>query len=162
MDWLFWRAYFRIKAIHNIDMSNARYATYQLGKLYRMQYPNSKEKAFKLGVRKIYDYLDHKISKRQIKKFLNCSCSKYDCIYIPYESNTIFNVLVKLVDEHPNVKQACRSQCKNCVNSAKSPFCRDKIIGDFYELIIKIYDDLPERAKERLYIPMMTNTKRCD
>lgn len=162
MDRLFGRTYFRIKATHDIDMGNAKYATCQIGTFYRMQYPNSKEKVFKLGVRKIYDILNHRISKRQIKKFLNCSGFKNDSISIPYESYEIFKALAMLVDMHPEVKNACKNQCENCVNRVKTTYCRNKMINDFYELLMSNYNFLPERAKEILYNPMMNNTHKCD
>lgn len=167
MEWILWGSYFSIKLTRNVNMYNVKYATTQLGEYYRYKFPNSKESAYKLGVCMIYEYLDKKVSKRQIKVFTNkCNGRIRERISVPYSSMKIFEALTSLIDGVDGLKKSCKSNCENCVNAFQSIYCRDKMMYDFYMLFYENEDNFNKLTKERImrevYLPMEEFKHICE
>lgn len=135
---------------------------YKLGEYYRFRFPKSKESSYKLGVRMIYERLDKKISKHQIKVFTNkCNGFTKNHRSIPYSSMKIFYALTSLIDEIDVLRKSCKSQCENCINHIQSNYCRDKMVYDFYMLLCDNEKFLNGRIIEEIYRPMEMFNKEC-
>ena len=161
MNLLSWRAYFFIHTQTNIEMSNVKAVIEQLGILCKNEYPNSKEKSQKIGIRKIYNTLGQKIPKRQIKKFINLFATKGDRIRIPYKSMIIFDALVKLIDNNDKLCNYCKYQCLTCMNRQDSEYCREKFIPSFYDFVSIHSNQFNERARYEILEPMMNFYVKC-
>lgn len=163
MDLFFWRASFPIadRCGCEIEMENIKSVTTQLGLLYKKEYGKTKEKPHKIGIRKIYDSLDQKVTKRQIKKFVRLHTSCGDTVRIPYKSIVIFTALAQLIDDNPQLQNFCKHQCLNCVNSRNSAYCREKLMGSFCDFIVTHSNQLNERAKEEVLEPLLRYGKKC-
>ena len=161
MDVFFWRAYFLIISKREVEMTKTKDVATQLGILCKDEYSKSSEKVFKLGVKKIYDTLGQKISKRQIKIALQLHSSKGKLTRIPYNSFVIYSTLVKLVDYDSKLRTFCKNYCENCVNCRQSDYCRKKLLGDFYDFILAHNTLLNERAKAEIFEPLGNFDVKC-
>lgn len=161
MDIFFWRAYFLFISERNIEMTQTKEVTTQLGLLCKDEYEKSNERAFKLGVRKIYDALEQKISKRQIKRALQLHVSSGELTRIPYNSFVIYSKLVELVDKDSKLRTFCKNYCENCVNSKRSDYCRKKLLGDFYGFMQAQRTQLNERAIAEILEPLDNFDVKC-
>lgn len=161
MECFFWRAYFSFVPQKRIEMVNLKAVTEQLGVLYRCDYPKSREKAIKIGIRKIYDALDHKVSKRQINKFINLFAVQKCSVSVPYKSIDIFAALTRLIDGNDKLRDYCKHQCDNCIDNQHSIYCREKLIYSFYECILAQQNQLNLRAKEEVLEPLMNFDVKC-
>lgn len=161
MEWFFWRAYFPIISQTDINMSNVKAVIEQLGILYQNDYPSSKEGHKKIAIRKIHDTLNKKVSKRQIKKFINLYVTKNNRISIPYKSMIIFETLVRLTDDNDELRNYCKCQCENCVNRKNSIYCREKLMPSFYDFVIIHSNQFNERAMAEIVEPLLNFNVIC-
>lgn len=165
MDLFFWRAYYPFVSQKNVEMLNIKAIVDQLGVLYRHEYENSSESARKIGIRKIYDTLEHKVSKRQIKTFVNISVRKGRTISLPFKLMPIFTTLTKLVDDNKSLRNFCKNQCLNCINYKNSKYCRELLMPSLYDCILTHQNQIrlkSQRAKEEIVDPLMNYDVICE
>lgn len=173
MELFFGSAYCRIFSQGEINMANVRAVIDQIGILYKNDYPDSHEKSYKLGVRKVYDKLGQKVSKKQIKRFINLGTEtrslieriyKRNVIRIPYKSMMILNAIVEIVDDDEKLRNYCKSQCENCVNKKDTNYCREKLILSFYYFVMVHSNQLSknERAEGEILEPMRVFKVECN
>lgn len=166
-------AYYRIFSQGEINMANVRAVIDQIGILYKKDYPGSHEHSYKLGIRKVYDKLGQKVSKKQIKRFINLGTEspsliekifKITVIRIPYKSMIILDAIVAIVDSDEKLRNYCKSQCKNCVNKEDTNYCREKLVLSFYYFVMTHSNLLSknERAKGEILEPMRLFNVECN
>lgn len=173
MELFFGSAYCRIFSQMEINMANVRAVIDQIGILYKNDYPGSHENSYKLGIRKVYDKLGQKVSKKQIKRFINLGTEsrsliekfyKRNMIRIPYKSMIILDAIVKIIDNNEKLRNYCKSQCENCVNKKDTTYCREKLILSFYYFVIAHDNQLSknERAEAEILEPMRLFNLKCN